>query len=173
MAVDVGGTGIKAALIDSSGTTVRSGERPTPVSDGPDAVVEAVRSAAREIADSSVVAAGVVVPGDVDVVSGTARYAANIGWRDVPLRDLLAADLGVPVALEHDVRAAGVAERTLGRTRGVADCLLVVIGTGIAGVIVSAGAALRGATDLAGEIGHIPVHPDGETCACGQRGCLE
>ena len=86
---------------------------------------------------------------------------------------MLAADLGVPVVLEHDVRAAGLAECLLGRARGVADCLVVVIGTGIAGVIVSHGVTLRGATALAGEIGHVPVYPDGEMCACGQRGCLE
>ena len=114
-----------------------------------------------------------VVPGSVDVETGTALYSANIGWRDVPLRDLLAADLGVPVVLEHDVRAAGLAECLLGRARGVSDCLVVVIGTGIAGVIVSHGVTVRGATALAGEIGHVPVYPDGEVCACGQRGCLE
>jgi glucokinase len=79
----------------------------------------------------------------------------------------------VPVVLEHDVRAAGIAEHAIGQARGVAECLVLVIGTGIAGVCISGGAILRGGTDLAGEIGHIPVHPDGEACACGQRGCLE
>jgi glucokinase len=173
LAVDVGGTGIKAARLDADACVVEQSERPTPVADGPAAVVAAVRAAALELADTDVVAAGVVVPGAVDVATGTARYAANIGWHDVPLRDLLAADLGIPVAVEHDVRAAGLAERTLGAARGVADGLIVVIGTGIAGVVVSGGVPLRGDTDLAGEIGHVPVHPEGEVCACGQRGCLE
>lgn len=173
LAVDVGGTGIKAAVLDEGGAVVRQDDRPTPVAEGSLAVVAAVRASARALAGADVVAASVVVPGAVDVTTGTARYAANIGWRNVPLRDLLAADLGVPVALDHDVRAAGLAERTLGRARGVADCLIVVIGTGIASVVVADGVALRGATDLAGELGHMPVHPDGEMCACGQRGCLE
>lgn len=173
LALDVGGTGMKAAVIDEHGTELRALERATPTSDGPDAVVAALRALARDLVDSDVAAAGVVVPGSVDVAAGIARYSANIGWRDVPIRDLLLADLAVPVALEHDVRSAGVAEGTLGATRGIADCLVVMIGTGIAGVIRSGGAAVRGATDLAGEIGHIPVYPDGETCACGQRGCLE
>ena len=173
MAVDVGGTRIKAAVLNAAGRVLRRIECPTPVADGPAAVVDTVRSIARELTGPDVVAGGVVVPGSVDVETGTAHYAANIGWRDVPLRDLLAADLGVPVVLEHDVRAAGLAECLLGRARGVADCLVVVIGTGIAGVIVSRGVALRGATALAGEIGHVPVYPDGEVCACGQRGCLE
>lgn len=173
LAVDVGGTGIKAALVDDGGTLLRELQRPTPVAEGPLAVVAAVRAVARELAGPGVVSAGVVVPGSVDAASGTARYAANIGWTDVPLRDLIAADLGIPVALEHDVRAAGLAERTLGRAGGVADCLIVVIGTGIAGVVMSGGVALHGATGLAGEIGHVPAYPDGELCACGQRGCLE
>jgi glucokinase len=173
VAVDVGGTGIKAALLDSTGRVLRRIEARTPVAEGPTAVVQAVRAIARELSDDETVAAGVVVPGDVDAASGTARYAANIGWRDVPLRELLADDLGIPVVLEHDVRAAGLAERMLGRARGAADCLLVVIGTGIAGVIVSGGTALHGAIGLAGEVGHAPVYPDGEACACGQRGCLE
>jgi glucokinase len=173
LAVDVGGTGIKAALLDADATVVRQTETPTPVAEGPAAVVAAVRAAALALAGPAVVAAGVVVPGTVDVATGTARYATNIGWHDVPLRELLTADLDVPVAVEHDVRAAGLAECTLGRARGVSDCLIMVIGTGIAGVVVSEGVAVRGATDSAGEIGHVPVHPEGDVCACGQRGCLE
>lgn len=173
VALDVGGTGIKAVLIDEAGAVGTSLELPTPVADGPSAVVDAVRAAALKLAGPDVVAAGVVVPGSVDVASGTARYATNIGWHDVPLRELVSADLGVPVVLDHDVRAAGLAERVLGRAHGMSDCLVVVIGTGIAGVIVSAGTHVRGATDLAGEIGHVAVRPDGEVCACGQRGCLE
>jgi glucokinase len=173
VAIDVGGTSIKAALVDESGAVLQRAHLLTPVTDGPAAVVAAVRSEAGKLAHADAVALGIVVPGSVDVATGTARYSANIGWRDVPLRELLAGDLGLPVVLEHDVRAAGLAERTLGRASGLADCLLVVVGTGIAGVIVSGGMSLRGASELAGEIGHIPVYPDGDTCACGQRGCLE
>jgi glucokinase len=173
LAVDVGGTAIKAAVIDQAGTVLDQVRRPTSPANGPASVLDAVRAAARELAHAGVVAAGVVIPGSVEVATGMARYSANLGWRDVPLRDLLAADLGIPVTIEHDVRAAGLAEATLGAAYGVTDCLVVVIGAGIAGVIRSAGVALRGATDLAGEIGHIPVYPHGEPCACGQRGCLE
>jgi glucokinase len=173
IAVDVGGTSIKAALIDETGATGRRSDVPTPVADGPAAVVTAIREITRSLAGPSVAAVGVVVPGVVEVATGTARYSANLGWRDLPLGELLAADTAVPVAVEHDVRAAGYAERALGRARGVGDSLVVVIGTGIAGVVVAGGAPVRGAIDLAGEIGHVPVHPDGEPCACGQRGCTE
>jgi glucokinase len=173
LAIDVGGTGIKAAVVDADGAVVRRLERATPAAEGPEAVVAAVRAVARDLADPSVAAVGAVVPGAVDVTAGIARYSANLGWRDVPLRDLLIADLGRPVTVEHDVRAAGWAEVVLGRARDVADCLILIIGTGIAGVVRSGGALLRGAIDLAGEIGHVPVYPDGELCACGMRGCLE
>lgn len=173
LAVDVGGTTIKAARLDEAGTV--SGERtvPTPAAEGAAAVLDAVRSLAREVAAPGVAAAGVVVPGVVDASAGIARYATNLGWRDVPVRELLAADLAVPVVVDHDVRAAGLAEVTLGRLRGVRDGLLVVIGTGIAAVVVTDRQIVRGATGLAGEVGHLPVYPDGEPCACGQRGCTE
>jgi glucokinase len=173
LAVDVGGTAIKVARVDAAGRLLAARESPTPVPAGPAAVVSAVRAAARELAGPDIAAAGVVVPGVVDVAAGVARYAANLGWRDVPLARLLGDDLGVSVAVDHDVRAAGAAERTFGLAREATDCLVVVIGTGIAGVVVAGGRHLRGASDLAGEIGHVPAYPDGELCACGQRGCVE
>jgi glucokinase len=113
------------------------------------------------------------VPGDVDAEAGVARFSANLGWRDVPLRALLRDDLGLPAVLDHDVRAAGLAERTIGLARARDDCLVAVIGTGIAGVITSAGRHVPGARSLAGELGHVAVWPDGDACPCGQRGCLE
>jgi glucokinase len=174
IALDVGGTSIRAARVDAGHVVVKSRTVPTPVADGPDTIVAAIVALVREMAGPDVVAAGAVVPGVVDAASGVARYAANLGWHDVPVRDLLAAELGgVPVVVGHDVAAAGLAEQQFGGARGVPDCLIVVIGTGIAGVIVTAGEPLRGATELAGEVGHLPVYPDGETCACGQRGCPE
>lgn len=173
VAVDVGGTSVKGATITADGATVRRLDVATPVRDGPDAVVGALRHVIGELTDPSVSAVGVVVPGVVDVASGTARYAANLGWRDVPLAALLGPATGVPVVIDHDVRAAGHAELTLGLARGVPDCLIVVAGTGIAAVVVAGGTPVRGASDLAGELGHLTVRPDGELCACGQRGCTE
>jgi glucokinase len=77
------------------------------------------------------------------------------------------------VAVEHDVTAAGRAEWLLGAGRGVNDLLVVVIGTGIAAVVVADGRLIRGGRGQAGELGHIPVVPNGPVCVCGQRGCLE
>ena len=173
IAVDVGGTSIKAACSDETGRVLDRRSVRTPVADGAQAIVAAIGSVARELLRDDVRALGVVVPGAVDAANGLAGYAANLAWRDVPLRGQLEIELGLPVVIENDVRAAGLAERTLGRARDVPDCLIVVIGTGIAGVVVAGGAPIVGAAGLAGELGHVSVRADGEVCACGQRGCAE
>ena len=179
LAVDVGGTSIKAAVLDTAGSESLRHAVPTPFADGPDAVITALRdlvvdrAAVAAAAGVPVEAAGVVVPGVVDTDAGIARYASNIGWRDAPLRDLLTAALGVPTAIGHDVHAAGLAELALGAAAGVDDALIVVLGTGIASVVVSTGRVVRGATGTPGEIGHIPVGDPGTRCRCGAFGCTE
>ena len=173
-AVDVGGTTMKAAVVDHSGNFLHERSRPTPAADGSDAVIAALLELIAELrAESDIGAVGVVVPGHVDAEAGLALFSANLGFRRVPLRAIVAEATGLPALLEHDVRAAGVAERELGVTAGVQDYLLAVIGTGIAAVIQTGGRPVSGATSLPGELGHIPVWPGGELCSCGQRGCLE
>ncbi|MFI5756614.1 ROK family protein [Streptomyces sp. NPDC051569] len=181
IALDVGGTGMKAALVGADGTLLHEARRPTGRERGPDAVVETILGFAADLRaygiehlGESAVAAGVAVPGIIDAEHGIARYAANLGWRDVPLRDLLAARLGdVPVALGHDVRTGGLAEGRLGAGKGADRFLFVALGTGIAGAIGIAGTIEAGAHGSSGEIGHVVVRPDGPECGCGQRGCLE
>ena len=116
---------------------------------------------------------GVAVAGQVDVVRGIVRSAPNLDWRGLPLRRELQRILGLPVVLENDARAAAVAEATRGAGRGVADFLLVLVGTGVGGGIVTGGRLVRGATGTAGEIGHLKLFAAGRTCRCGGRGCLE
>ena len=177
LAVDVGGTSIKAALLDRAGVKHGQTRTPTPAAEGPERVVRAIETLSADLVARAgaevVIAAAVVVPGQVDSTAGIARYAANLGWRDVPLRDRLANRIGRPVVLSHDVGAAGVAESELGLTRGVDSAAIVVIGTGIAATFLSGGDKVVGAMGLAGELGHVPVFPEGEPCACGQIGCLE
>ena len=174
LGLDVGGTVMKGLVVDANGTEVRRELRPTPVFDGPAAVVGAIRTFAADLCVGvGVGAVGLAVPGLVDPAAGRARYAANLGWRDVPLAALLEDDLGVPVRVDHDVRTAGLAEAELGAARGCRDHLFVAIGTGVAAAACVGGAMLAGTSGAAGELGHIPVYPDGLSCACGQRGCLE
>ncbi|MEU6482452.1 ROK family protein [Streptomyces sp. NPDC046887] len=181
IALDVGGTGMKAALVGADGTLLYEARRATGRERGADAVVETILGFAAELYaygrreyGAGAVAAGVAVPGIVDPDTGTAVYAANLGWRDVPLRALLSERLGgLPVALGHDVRAGGLAEGRVGAGRGADRFLFVPLGTGIAGAIGIAGTIEAGAHGYAGEIGHIVVRPGGPECGCGQRGCLE
>jgi glucokinase len=180
IALDVGGTGMKAALVAPDGGLLHQSRRATGRERGPDAVVEGILDFAAELSahgaehfGEPASAAGVAVPGIVDADRGIASYAANLGWRDVPLRDLLAERLGIPVALGHDVRTGGLAEGRIGAGQGADRFLFVPLGTGIAGAIGIAGRVEAGAHGFAGEIGHIVVRPGGSPCPCGQRGCLE
>ncbi len=118
-------------------------------------------------------AVGVVTPGLVDEVSGIVRYASNFKWRDMPLRARIEDAIRIPVIVAHDVGAAGLAESMFGVSRNAGSSAFIALGTGIAAYLTSGGTAIRGATSSAGELGHIPVYPGGELCACGQRGCLE
>ncbi|MFG3498664.1 ROK family protein [Streptomyces sp. NPDC047928] len=181
IALDVGGTGMKAALVGADGTLLYEARRATGRERGPDAVVESILGFAaelhahgRERYGVGASAAGVAVPGIVDADRGIAVYAANLGWHDIPLRALLAERLGgLPVALGHDVRTGGLAEGRIGAGKGADRFLFVPLGTGIAGAIGIGGAIEAGAHGCAGEIGHIVVRPGGPSCGCGQRGCLE
>ncbi|WP_405727956.1 ROK family protein [Streptomyces sp. NBC_01537] len=169
IALDVGGTGMKAALVGADGTLLHEARRPTDRERGPEAVIAAVLDFAEELrAYGEPAAAGVAVPGIVDEANGVAVYSANIGWRDVPFRTLLAERLGgVPVALGHDVRVGGLAEGRIGAGRGAERFLFVALGTGIAGAI-----GIGDRVD-ATELGHIVVRRKGTVCGCGQRGCVE
>ncbi|MFF6811181.1 ROK family protein [Streptomyces sp. NPDC012403] len=181
IALDVGGTGMKAALIGADGELLHRARRSTGRERGPDAVVTDILDFAADLRAHGVrrygeaaSAAGVAVPGIVDEAEGVAVYAANLGWRDVPLRALLTERIGgVPVALGHDVRTGGLAEGRIGAGRGADRFLFVALGTGIAGAIGVDGRVEAGAHGFAGEIGHIVVRPQGTPCPCGQRGCLE
>lgn len=179
LAVDIGGTSIKAAVCDRDCTVLATAARPTPVADGAPAVLAAICSVAEELIERAAAASfavagiGLIMPGVVDPVAGTVAYSANLPWRNLAVADEIAARVGLPVAIEHDMRAAGLAEATLGAARGADDALFVGIGTGIAVASIVGGRVVAGAGGLAGEVGHQPVVPDGEPCACGQRGCAE
>ncbi|MGX6603683.1 ROK family protein [Micromonosporaceae bacterium Da 78-11] len=179
IALDVGGTGMKCALVRPDGTVHHSERHPTLAHRGPESVTTTILDIAAGLADRAradgldPVAVGIAVPGVVDEQNGIAVWSSNIGFRDVPLRDLIFARLGLPAALGHDVRVGGIAEARLGAGRGQRHVLFVAIGTGIAAALVLDGAGYPGAHGAAGEVGHIVVRPGGTPCGCGARGCLE
>ena len=180
-AVDVGGTRIKSALVDRSGTELVSATARTPRDLGnPGALVVAVTDtvaallaqATEKGLSARLGGCGVVVPGLVDDARGVAVFSANLGWRDLDVVSPLESALGIPVALGHDVRAGLVAEARWGAARGVDHAMFVPLGTGIAGALMVDGRVLH-AGGYAGELGHVVVEPGGPVCGCGARGCLE
>ncbi|MFJ8155315.1 ROK family protein [Streptomyces sp. NPDC094468] len=180
IALDVGGTGMKAALVGPDGELLHQDRRATGRERGPDAAVAAILDFAADLhavgesrLGEGAAAVGLAVPGIVDEPNGVAVFSANLGWRDVPLRAELADRLGIPVALGHDVRTGGLAEGRLGAGKGADRFFFVALGTGIAGGFGLDGRVEPGAHGFAGEVGHIVVRPQGVPCPCGQRGCLE
>ena len=178
-AVDVGGTRIKAALVTAAYETLAAVTRPTPKDIAADigavvqaAVTDLLAVAAHDDRPARLVGCGVVVPGLVDEVRGVGEYSVNLGWRDLPIREPVAAVLGVPTVVGHDVRAGLLAEIRLGAARGARHALFLPIGTGIAGALLLDGAVIT-ADGRAGELGHLVIDPAGPPCGCGATGCLE
>lgn len=178
-AVDIGGTLTKAALVDEGLLEVARVSVPTPADIAHDlgthvsAVVDRLLVEATAAGTAvNLVGCGVVVPGLVDEAAGVGLLSVNLGWRDLPIRDLVALATGLPTVVGHDVRAGLVAEARLGAARGARHALFVPLGTGIAGALMVDGLVLAGG-GYAGELGHVPVDPDGPACPCGAVGCLE
>lgn len=173
--VDVGGTSIKAALIDTAApdVLVRRLDGPTSRA-GADGVLDVVTPMVQRLAADApapVSAIGLAVPGVIDEATGRTVFAAVIDWPDTPIASMLWHRVGLPVGFGHDVRTAGSAEWQLGSGRAVSELMVVCLGTGIGAAVVSGGVLLR-ADGYAGQLGHVVVDPTGQACGCGQRGCL-
>jgi len=174
--VDLGGTQIRAVLAEADGTILARYNTLTAPEDGPGAVLERVVAAARAVltmARQPVRGVGIGSAGALDPWTGSVQSAPNLGWHDIPLKATLESRLGVPVVVGNDANAAALAEKRFGAGQGVEDLLYVTVSTGIGSGIISGGRLVLGAHGSAGEIGHIPILPDGARCQCGQRGCLE
>jgi glucokinase len=167
VAVDVGGTDMKAALVDGHGAALATRSLPTPRT--PARIVDAIAELVEELGAAQAI--GLAVPGVVDDERGVAVWSENLDWRDVPFAAQVKERCGLPTVLGHDVRAGAIAETRLGAARGMSDVVYLSIGTGIAAGIVLGG-RLHAGDGYAGEIGHTAAGHD-EPCACGARGCLE
>ncbi|MEV4670274.1 ROK family protein [Actinomadura sp. NPDC049382] len=172
--LDVGGTSMKAAVTHDSEVLLTE-SCPTDREDPVGGILDfAAHLASRAAAlGSPAQAAGIALPGIVDESTGTAVHSANLGWRDVPMLHLARERLGIPVAVGHDVRTGGLAEAVLGAGRDAGDFVFMAIGTGIAAALILNGSPYPGTIGWSGEIGHVVVRPNGEDCACGNKGCLE
>ena len=176
IAVDIGGTQIRAALCDSEGTIHQRAADLTASHEGPDAVMGRIEGAIRQVwpADGQVAVIGVVAPGPLDPWSGVVFDAPNIPcWNNYPLRDIIQERFGLPILVGNDCNAAALAEHQFGVGQGKSNLIYITVSTGVGGGIIINGELLLGTHGLAGEIGHIKVRPDGPLCGCGSPGCLE
>ncbi|MER9746722.1 ROK family transcriptional regulator [Mesorhizobium sp. M0140] len=169
--------GISAALINLSGDVIESIYREAPNAT-PDHAFELIGAMVVELtrlrAGGRVLGVGMALPGPFDVESMSFVGPTTMtGWKDVALRERLAASTGLPAFFETDMAAAAMGERLYGLGAQFSEYYYLYFGVGLGGVMVHDGSALRGAWGNAGEIGHIPVIPGGEACPCGNSGCLE
>ncbi|MCS6860062.1 MAG: ROK family protein [Abditibacteriales bacterium] len=179
LGIDIGGTRIATGLVTREGQVVSSLSASSRSVDG-DAVATLKRVIQHMIGrasahNCSVAGIGVGAPGMVDFKAGKLRADALKlqELADIPLRDLLEQEYGLPVVLDNDVNAMAMGEMLFGKAQGVNDFLYLALGTGVGGAIVTSGQLLRGTSGFAGEIGHATVQLDGRPCTCGSRGCLK
>lgn len=170
---DIGGTNLRAAVVNPDGSVLSEVAYPTPTTEVQleSAIVEIVRHF-HDISGTAM-PVGLAVAGFVDQYGEVVRFAPHLPWRDAPVRQRIAERLGVPVFLEHDANSAAWGEWRFGAGRGVAEWVYFAVGTGIGAAIMSRGEIYRGAFGTAPEFGHIVVQPHGLPCPCGKRGCLE
>ncbi len=158
--IDVGGTNVVAGTVAEDGSEALGVvSEPTLSEQGPDAVVERIVKLARasmaEAKGKDIAGVGVGSPGPLDTKSGVVLLTPNLGWTNMPLRDRVAQALGLPATLDNDANCA------------------ITIGTGIGGGIILGGKIYHGASDIAGELGHMTIDWNGRRCKCGNYGCLE
>ncbi len=175
LGIDLGATKISAAMVDEDGRILSHGGRRLHQNEGSDAVIrDMIQLAHRSIADGAEPAAiGIGVAGQVDAQTGVVRHAPNLRWKDVELGARVSSELGCPVVVANDVRAATIGEWRHGAGRGASELLCIFVGTGIGGSVVSGGRILEGASNAFGEVGHSVLVSGGRPCHCPARGCLE
>ncbi len=175
--IDLGGTKIKAALVDPDAVVRHSVRRPTDVDDGADAVVKEIAEMVAELRGMAeghdIAGVGIGVAGQVDADTGIVRLAPNLDWHDYPLQERLHDALDLPVAVVNDVRAATYGEWQYGAGKGAQDLVCIFVGTGVGGGVVTNGHLMSGAANSAGELGHTTVDLHGPQCRCPNHGCLE
>lgn len=174
--LDVGGTTMKAAVLDETGCIHARGSRETKVLGQPDVVLERIIDLIDELRASSpqpVEAVGITIPGPFDPKRGISVHSPNLGWKQLDVRTPLANAIDLPLVLENDLRTATIGEAVFGAGKGVRDLVFAPLGTGFGAGIISDGKPLLGAHGFSGEIGHVPYPGNPALCNCGRIGCVE
>ena len=173
--VDVGGARIRAEAFSLREESVVASEVPV-VGSGEGGILGSVLEAVANVGSNlpgPVLGLGIAVPGLVDTAEGTVLQAANLGWHDLPLAQIVSRRFGRPVVVDNDTNAAALGEFRFGAARGHRNVVYVRAGTGIGAGLILDGKLFRGELGLVGELGHTVLDPGGATCVCGRQGCLE
>ncbi len=180
LVVDLGGTKIITAVVIPDGSVVSRNYCLTLANDGTEAVINRMLSdidavlAKTGIKTSNLCGLVVAAAGIIDTINGVIKTSPNLpGWRDIPLRDILANELGIAVYIINDASAAALGEHRFGNGKGVDNLIYLTVSTGIGGGIIMAGELYLGTDGCAGELGHMTIEPQGPKCNCGNSGCLE
>jgi glucokinase len=176
--VDLGGTNLRAAAIDSKGNVLEQISAETNPENGREYVISKIVQAIEDLRDRHkelrLAGVGIGVPGFILIEKGVVVGSNNLAFlEDFPLRDEIEKRLETPVILENDANAAALGEKWMGTGKDVNDLVLLTLGTGIGGGIIYKGRVMHGFVGMAGELGHITVVPNGNPCGCGNVGCLE
>src|SRR3984885_10029784 len=176
--VDLGGTNLRAAAIDSKGKMLDKIAASTALQAGRDAViddmVQSIETLRARLGEHNLAGVGIGIPGFILIDKGVIVGSANMPeFENYPVRDEIEKRLGARVILENDANAAALGEKWMGAGRDVDDLVLLTLGTGIGGGIIVNGRVLHGHLGMAGELGHLTVVPNGNPCGCGNRGCVE
>ena len=179
--IDVGGTNVKIALVDNKGKIIYSNSIPTRAEMGYEYTINNMKEAITELIKETksdpknIESIGFGFPGQIDYQKGIVRLAPNIpGWVNVPIAEIMEKEFGIPTRVDNDVRCAALGELNYGAGQGCDNLICITVGTGIGSGLVIIGKLVRGASNAAGEIGHIKLDMNGgPLCGCGDRGCLE
>ena len=177
--IDVGGTTIKAGVVDENGAILHKDSCPTGVERGHEAVIrDMAQLALRVLAESGhsleeIYSVGVGIPGMQDPRTGRVPFCTNLKWHDVPLVDLMQNYIPKPTYINNDATVAGLAESVAGVSAGTKNSVIVTLGTGVGGGVILDGKVFMGVHGIATEIGHMITVAGGEMCTCGNRGCWE
>src|SRR5215470_724420 len=177
--VDLGGTNLRVAVVDSAGKLLEKLTTGTEVARGRERVIAEMcndiqKLAAQFSSSGALSGIGIGVPGIIDISTGFLRESPNLpGWADYPVRDEIERRLGTRVVLENDANAAAMGEKWLGAGVATDSLAMLTLGTGVGGGLILEGHIWHGMTGMAGELGHLVVDPEGHACGCGGRGCVE
>ncbi len=182
LGIDIGGTNLVVGSVAENGQALHAlASEPTDAQAGAGAVLDrlvalaerAIVQTGREAPGAEIIGVGVGAPGPLDTKSGIVLLTPNLGWVNMPLRDIIHDRLKLPATLDNDANCAVLGEWWVGAARGARHAIGITIGTGVGGGLVLDGKLYHGASDVAGEIGHTTIDTEGRRCKCGNYGCLE